>query len=80
MATIIKQTETGIYYIVCLLLMAILSMQTSQCAFKFFEAPTYVENHIVEQNEGLFPSTTICSSPSGFKEDVLKVYKSTAIN
>ena len=44
-----------------------------QCFMKYWEFPTYISSHIVDQGEADFPAITVCPSTNGLKIDVLVV-------
>ena len=67
----LKILQKTVYLLTLLVLVAILTVQCIQCIHKFFQEPTYISTHIVEQKKAGFPAMTICPESNGYKEEIL---------
>lgn len=70
----LKLLKHAIYFTTLLILLGILLVQGTKCLLKYNARPTYMSTRIVNQEDALFPSVTICPTYGGYREDVLRAH------
>ena len=76
----LKILQKFLYFLVVLVLVVGVIVQTAQCLYKYSETPTYTETKVVKQQEAEFPAFTFCREGSSYKTDILEVYKNANIS
>ena len=69
----LKYCQKFLHAVIFSILFACLLYAGYHCSYQFITKPTYTETRMRQQHDAKFPALSICPSPKGYKDDMLKV-------